>query len=199
MREKILLWVVAARQSLALQGKTGHNEKFGGRKSLEPYTRDIMIKENIDLPNRCHPAHPRPLQKHNCPIIIFLTVCLTPRRPILNNKEAHQALQIAWSQANEWAVGYYLIMPDHIHLFCSPTNGDDINLTRWVTFWKRLTSKNYSPVSGMWQNDYWDTQIRSSEHWQQKAEYVRNNPMRYGLTENNEEWLYQGVISELWW
>ena len=157
-----------------------------------------MITEN-KLPKRCHPAHPSPLQKHNCPVIIFLTVCLNPRLNILNNTEAHEALRAAWKQAGEWVVGYYLIMPDHIHLFCSPTNIENTNFRKWVTFWKRLVSKKYPAVSGMWQNDCWDTQMRSGEHWIQKAEYVRNNPIRYGLVKDSKEWPYQGAISELWW
>ena len=170
-----------------------------GECSHEPNTGNIMIKENINLPKRCHPAHPFPLQKHNCPVIIFLTVCLSPRHPMLNNEEAHEALRTAWNQADEWVTGYYLIMPDHIHLFCSPANNGNTDLKKWVSFWKRLVSKKYPVISGMWQNDYWDTQMRSSEHWEQKAEYVRNNPIRYGLAKNPEEWSYQGVMSELWW
>jgi putative transposase len=158
-----------------------------------------MTKENINLPKRCHPAHPPPLHKHNRPVIIFLTVCISPRRSILDNEDVHKALRHIWKQADEWTVGYYLIMPDHIHLFCSPANDGDTDLKKWVIFWKRLASKGYPVVAGMWQNDYWDTQIRSSEHWLQKTEYVRNNPVRCGLVENSEEWPYQGVMSELWW
>ena len=158
-----------------------------------------MTKGNIDLPERSHPAHPPQLQKHNCPVIIFLTVCLNPRQPLLNNKKAHEALRIAWNQAGEWIVGYYLIMPDHIHLFCSPSNDGNTDLKKWISFWKWLVSKKYPAVSGMWQNDYWDTQMRSGEHWLQKAEYVRNNPVRHGLVNSSKEWSYQGIMSELWW
>lgn len=89
-----------------------------------------MTKGNIDLPERSHPAHPPQLQKHNCPVIIFLTVCLNPRQPLLNNKKAHEALRIAWNQAGEWIVGYYLIMPDHIHLFCSPSDDGNTDLKK---------------------------------------------------------------------
>jgi REP element-mobilizing transposase RayT len=34
-------------------------------------------------------------------------------------------------------VGYYLLMPDHLHLFAAPHNLN-IPLNRWMTYWKRL-------------------------------------------------------------
>jgi putative transposase len=155
--------------------------------------------KNPDFPQRSHPAHPPPISKHNCPVIIFLTVCLSPKNPLLANQQAHSALYDAWREADKWVVGYYMIMPDHIHLFCSPADNQNTGLKKWVSFWKYLVSKNYHPVSGKWQNDCWDTQMRSTDHWLQKAEYIRNNPVRRGLTKNSENWPYQGVMAELFW
>ena len=33
-------------------------------------------------------------------------------------------------------LGAYMIMPDHIHLFCSPTHEECV-IEPWITFWKR--------------------------------------------------------------
>ena len=153
----------------------------------------------VDLLKRKHPAHPAPLQKHNHPIIIFLTVCTANRSRLLDNHDAHYALVNAWKQADAWTVGYYMIMPDHIHLFCSPKKINGISLKHWVVFWKRSVAREYSAIKGQWQNDFWDTQIRSVVHLQQKTEYVRNNPVRWGLSNTPETWPYKGIMSRLAW
>jgi putative transposase len=51
---------------------------------------------------------------------VFVTVCAKHRKPILANPEAHNALRDAWQRAENWLVGRYMIMPEHIHLFCAP-------------------------------------------------------------------------------
>jgi hypothetical protein len=51
------------------------------------------------------------------PTIVFLTVCALRREPVLVNFETHNALVHAWTEADAWRVGFYLIMPSHIHLF----------------------------------------------------------------------------------
>jgi REP element-mobilizing transposase RayT len=51
----------------------------------------------------------------------------------------------------------------------------------------------------LWQRDFWDTQMRSREHYEEKLAYVRMNPVRKALARTPEEWPYQGVINELAW
>jgi len=54
------------------------------------------------------------------PTIVFLTVNTRDRRPWLAQPLVHECLCEAWRQAQAWLVGYYLLMPDHLHLFCAP-------------------------------------------------------------------------------
>ncbi|MCF6176234.1 MAG: hypothetical protein L3J71_10760 [Victivallaceae bacterium] len=157
------------------------------------------IEAEFEILKRKHPAHPRPLSKHNQPVIIFLTVCTANRLKLLDNNHAHHALVSAWKQADAWTVGFYMIMPDHIHLFCSPAKFNGVSLKHWVVFWKRSVAREYSEIKGHWQNDFWDTQIRSVVHLQQKTEYVRNNPIRLGLSVTQQVWPYKGIISRLSW
>ena len=63
------------------------------------------------------------------PTIVFVTICSRKRRSQLANDSVHNALVESWSTAVAWLVGFYLIMPDHIHLFCAP-NGEDHTLER---------------------------------------------------------------------
>src|SRR5206468_3553927 len=93
------------------------------------------------------------------PTIVYLTVCTKDRIPWLANARVQQTLEEVWRAADAWLVGYYLLMQDHLHLFCAPR---DINvlLTTWVKYWKRQFSCRHLPETGDWQRKGWDTRLR---------------------------------------
>ncbi len=132
------------------------------------------------------------------PTIVFLTVCTHQRRPCLSNETAHQLIQEAWFKADHWLVGRYVILPDHLHLFAAPTD-KDTPLENWVRFWKSLFRRSYPDPSFRWQSGYWDRTLRRGESYDEKWEYVRNNPVRHGLVRNASDWAYQGELNRLPW
>src|SRR5580658_542846 len=72
---------------------------------------------------------------------IFLTVCTANRERWLAQASVQRALHQIWEQtATAWLVSDYLLMPDHLHLFCAPR---DLKFTieRWVSFWKDRFAK----------------------------------------------------------
>jgi putative transposase len=73
-------------------------------------------------PQRKKPAHFPTVEVGFRSIIVFLTVCTHRRKSLLANEEAARRLIAAWQAANFWRVGRYMIMPDHVHLFCAPNN-----------------------------------------------------------------------------
>ncbi len=146
-----------------------------------------------------HPAHPSPLDIGNRPTVLLVTVCTVRRAKILANHQAHQALVNTWHQLDHWLIGYYLIMPDHIHLFCSPKNWNPQPIQQWCGYWKRLVGKAYQPLFQAFQKDCWDTQMRNGEHYERKLEYVANNPTRKNLVASVNDWPYQGNLNPLPW
>jgi REP element-mobilizing transposase RayT len=70
------------------------------------------------------------------------------------------------------------------------------DLKGWITYWKKLVSKKYPTVKGLWQNDFWDTQMRSPKHFQRKIAYIENNPVRKELVDSSGKWPFQGDINE---
>ncbi len=149
--------------------------------------------------DRKHPAHHPPVERHNKPVIIFLTVCTHRRRNILAEERAHAVLQESWRTSKHWMAGRYVIMPDHIHLFCSPIRHDAENVAKWTTYWKRAVSRALPDLQPIWQRDCWDAQLRGHESYSEKWAYVRNNPVRAGLVENADDWPFQGVVHDLPW
>ena len=118
-----------------------------------------------------HLAHPPPVQRHNEPIIVLVTVCSEKRRAVLDSDRVMRALVAVWTVAGDWLVGSYMIMPDHVHFFCSPADRYGFPpLRRWVGYWKRLAGKEEPMLRRAFQEDCWDTQMRTQEHYLIKLE-----------------------------
>ena len=89
------------------------------------------------------------------------------------------------------ALGRYVIMPDHIHLF---VRGDrSFTLSSWIGGLKRAISVAVK-LPRLWQPGFFDHILRSDESYAEKWNYVRDNPVRAGLVETADDWPYQGEI-----
>jgi putative transposase len=134
----------------------------------------------------------------NQPTIVFLTVCTKDRKPWLADESVHQSLRHAWQSAETWLVGYYLVMPDHVHLFCAPR---DLNVTieAWVTFWKRQFRRLHQDASFRWQTREFHHRLRRDDNYSEKCIYVRENPVRKKLVKDADSWPYQGMMNALLW
>lgn len=149
------------------------------------------------LPQRSRPVHLPAFDSGNRAIIVFLTVCTKDRAPLLANRGIHEIILKSWQAAKHWRVGRYVIMPDHVHLFCAPATTPAEPLAGWVSFWKRMTSR--AAGANLWQRDFWDTQLRRHESYAAKWNYVRENPVRAGLVARAEAWAFQGELNSLAW
>ena len=188
-------------------------------------------------PSRRRPAHHPPIERFNEPVIVLVTVCTQDRRPVLACDGVHRLCREIWQAADFWHVGRYMIMPDHIHLFCAPGRIPMPGLRQWVEFWKSQIARRFPMVSGgptsvsvkradgteavppitgnldgteavppgnresikLWQRDFWDTQMRSRTHYDEKKSYVRMNPARQGLAQTPDDWPFQGEVFPLAW
>jgi len=128
--------------------------------------------------------------------LFFVTCCTYRRRPILARGEVHAALIDFATRAHAdfgIAVGRYVILPDHIHLFVA--GPDDFNLGKWVGTLKRVLGRAIAmdrSQDPIWQRGFFDHLLRSEESYAQKRDYVRGNPVRAQLVEKVEDWPYAG-------
>ena len=151
------------------------------------------------LPGRKHPPHLPSLSRVTT--ILLLTICTKDRRKLLANEPVHQLLRRAWIENNEYPVGRYVILPEHIHVFVGENHMARYPLSNWVAAWKtyvtlRWPRPNDRPI---WQRSFWDRQIRSSDGYDGKWFYVRLNPVRHGLVEHPDDWQFHGMINILSW
>lgn len=144
-----------------------------------PQWASLQILKMIDEPSgRKHPIHQPVHERGDIPIIIFLTVCSKLRKRIFANPEAYDCLRDAWRQTKYWLVGRYMIMPDHIHLFCAPEVQVPQSLEAWLAFWKSSAARHWPhrEDAPIWQRHCWDTQLRPGNSYDAKWDYVVENP-----------------------
>ena len=140
--------------------------------------------------------------------IYFVTTCTKNRMPVLARDDIVQILIEEWRNARDlhgWAIGRYVIMPDHVHFFCAPEL-EAKTLSDFVGAWKSWTSRRVRKLHGprsapaattLWQREFFDHVLRSSESYSEKWDYVRENPVRARLVESGDEWKYAGEIELL--
>jgi putative transposase len=134
--------------------------------------------------------------------LYFVTCCTYRRRPHLADTRVHSAfIEFARNAQKELgiAIGRYVIMPDHLHVFVS--GPDDFVLSRWVGTLKRVIGKQIDSSSSdpIWQRGFFDHVLRSSESYSEKWNYVRENPVRVGLVKSAEDWPYSGEIVPIYY
>lgn len=119
---------------------------------------------------RRHPAHAAPIERGNQSVLLFLTICTKGRKMCLANNAMHARVVAAWEAASFWKVGRYVVMPDHIHLFCAPGSYPPHPLRCWVGFWKNAVARDVED-GVLWQRDLWDRQMRSGDSYREKWQY----------------------------
>jgi putative transposase len=87
-----------------------------------------------------------------------------------------------------------------VHLFARPAI-DARPMANWIKMWKSISSRKIAAALAtsppIWQSDYFDRYLRSSENYSQKWHYVEQNAVRAGLVSDLKDWPYSGIIHDL--
>jgi putative transposase len=152
-------------------------------------------------PGRRYLPHLAPLEFANQTIIVLLTMSVDKRRSLLARPEIVALLLDCWTQAGHWRVGRWVVMPEHLHLFCAPAASPSTSLQSWARFWRSQATRRWPHPTEkpIWQRDFFDRQLRSGESYHQKWLYLWENPIKAGLVRRPEDWPYQGELNVLEW
>ena len=119
--------------------------------------------------------------------------------PWMSQPAVQESLVEIWQkEATAWLVGYYLIMPDHLHLFCAPRDLH-FGIDQWIRYWKSQFSRRHLNEPWEFQRRGFHHRLRSAQEYTDKWIYVRENPVRKGLVKELDEWPLQGTVHDLRW
>jgi len=124
------------------------------------------------------------------------------QRCILAIEEAANVFIAEWQRArahHHWAIGRYVIMPDYVHFFCRPEPAAK-TLSRFVGLGRHRRPQPTAAATApqaLWQREFFDHLLRSSESYGEKWNYVRDNLVRSGLVASADERPFAGEIERL--
>ena len=84
-----------------------------------------------------------------------------------------------------WHCRLGLLMPDHLHAIIAFPRQPGMKTT--LINWKKFVSLTL-PVK--WQGDFFDPRLRDRHELQKKTSYILMNPVRKGLCERAEDWVW---------
>src|SRR3954452_13298100 len=107
---------------------------------------------------RKRPVHLPIRERFNTANIVFVTLCTKDRKRILARQETHELLQRTWTLHTDRLVGRYVLMPDHLHLFCAPGVFPRVALRLWIKRWKSHAARFWPHASDapVWQRHFCD-------------------------------------------
>jgi putative transposase len=133
--------------------------------------------------------HDPPLYVDTAQEVFFVTICCRRRR---QNQLCHREIAEILFQAvrfyehrSQWFVHLLVLMPDHLH--CLVSFGFETRMRDIIARWKRYTA-THAKIE--WQRDFFDHRLRNDESWREKADYILANPVRAGLIEKAEDWMF---------
>ena len=137
------------------------------------------------------PWGPQRIQQAKC--LHFITFSSRNREPLLSNPHSRDVFQQTLERVRRWYgffVTGYVIMPEHIHLLVREPERS--TLARALQMPKQNTAHLLHPPEGspFWLRRYYDFNVWSEDKRVEKLRYMHRNPVRRGLVERPEDWLW---------
>ena len=92
----------------------------------------------------------------------------------------------------------WVVMPNHVHVLVEIFEGWPLDkiLHSWKSYSATEANKILQREGKFWFREYFDRYIRDERHFANAVQYIHQNPVRAGLVECAEEWLYSSA--RLW-
>lgn len=103
----------------------------------------------------------------------------------------------------KWTLLVAVVLPDHIHVLAQPLprpEGGVFSLAEIMHSVKRHSARVINQLQGtqgpLWQDERYDRIVRDEAEFLEKWHYIRNNPVKAGLTATPEDypWLYEREV-----
>ena len=120
---------------------------------------------------------------------------------VLSHEERTITLDsLRYWNGQKWTLYAVVVMPDHVHALCQPLvkdEGGTYNLGEILHSVKSFSAHRISQQRGtkgsIWQDERFDRIVRDEKEFNEKWQYIRNNPVKNGLSEKPEDypWFYE--------
>jgi len=130
-------------------------------------------------------------QEERC--LHFITFSCHHRDPLLGAPQARDVFEQTLERVRRWYglfVSGYVVMPEHVHLLISePERG---KLPTALQMLKQNVAHQLRPCEGtpFWERRYYDFNVWSDAKRIEKLRYIHRNPVKRGLAERPEDWLW---------
>ena len=107
------------------------------------------------------------------------------------------ATNVLYDHSRRYDLEFGVVMPDHTHLLLQPL---EISTGVWhdlADIMKSLIGASARRINqllgtsgAVWQEEYFDRIVRDGHEYDEKVDYMWNNPMKAGLVLHPEDWEY---------
>ena len=134
----------------------------------------------------------------------FFTVVTYRRRPILCEPNHVRLLRDALrsvKRRHPFAIDAFVLLPDHLHCLWTLPAGDCDYSTRWMLIKsyftrrcapalasKRCAAMQRKRLRPVWQQRYWEHQIRDDRDFEHHCDYIHYNPVKHGHVTRAADW-----------
>lgn len=135
--------------------------------------------------------------------IVFITTTVFNWKPVLIEPKVIEIIIDEVKKLKEFnniSIFSYVIMPHHIHLLLGVPKLEQ--LSKSIQAFKSISSRRVKKFKlkeleenayRLWMPRFDEFKIYSEKQLKIKMEYIHNNPVRAGFTENAEEWRYSSA------
>ena len=162
-----------------------------------------MSKQTLDRKYEYHRMLPH-YQKAGR--ILFVTFCKANRIPFTPQARDAILQHCLHDHGKRYDLHAAVVMPDHVHLLLLPLRdekGWPYSLPVILKLLKGTSARSINKLLGstgsVWQEESFDHVLRSQESFEEKLEYLRQNPVRRRLVNRPEDyrWLWVEQTAEV--
>lgn len=130
----------------------------------------------------------------------FITSSTWGRRALLQSERSASLfvdLLHEHRSRGRFRVHEFVVMPDHFHALVTVDAGDTVE--RAVQFIKGTfafrAGREFGFTAPVWQKGFSESRVRDQNHYARVRDYIRQNPVRRGLTVTAESFPYSSAFS----
>lgn len=134
----------------------------------------------------------------------YITIVTHRRCPVLvDNIESLRESFRESKKYYRYSIDAIVVLPDHLHMIITPKQANDYpkiiraikyNFSIKITHeFEQSTARHTKGMNPIWQKRYYEHTIRNEKDYVRCVEYMKNNPIKHGLVENEKDWKYTSL------